>query len=89
MNPTLHNFLRGAGSIFLIAPPPRTLAPNLPFLDRSDAEALASDWRMVGADLRAAIRTACKGVHSGTGEQAQSRAAAGDGDNARHGAVAG
>lgn len=47
----LRAFLRGVGSVFNLMPTPERPA----FLDRTDAEVLAGDWKAVGDDLRAAM----------------------------------
>ncbi len=47
---TITPFLKGASRIF---PFKRNLS-DYPFLEKSDAEAIRSDWEMVGNDIRQA-----------------------------------
>ncbi len=51
----LRNILIGAGSIFNLAPAPRPPLTRPKFLDRTDEEALASDWQEVGDAMRGAM----------------------------------
>lgn len=51
----LRNILIGAGSIFNLSPAPRPPLTRPKFLDRTDAEALASDWQQVGDNMRGAM----------------------------------
>ena len=52
----LRNLLRGAGSIFNLFPPPSAPLQRPKFLDRTDEEALESDLKAVGDDMRAAMK---------------------------------
>jgi hypothetical protein len=45
-------FLHGATQAFNVFPPPRAM-PKI--VERSDAEAIRSDWEAVGQDLRRAL----------------------------------
>lgn len=54
-----HGFLKGLAAPVMLfhveaLSPPR-LVPPVPMPERTDAEALAADWRRVGSDLRAAL----------------------------------
>jgi len=53
---SLRNILIGAGSIFNLFPAPRPPLNRPKFLDRTDEEALASDLKAVGDDMRAAMK---------------------------------
>jgi len=48
--------LTGMGSIFNLFPAPSPPLTRPKFLDRTDEEALASDWQKVGDHMRGAIR---------------------------------
>ena len=52
----LRNLLIGAGSIFNLFPAPSPPLRRPEFLDRTDEEALASDLKAVGDDMRAAMK---------------------------------
>jgi len=52
---SLRNILIGMGSIFDLCPAPRPPLTRPKFLDRTDAEALASDWQKVGDHMRGAM----------------------------------
>ncbi len=51
----LRNLLIGMGSILDLCPAPRPLS-RPKFMDRTDEEALASDWQAVGDGLRVAMK---------------------------------
>lgn len=48
-------FIRGAASVLDLMPAPRVAVFGRDILARSDAEALAADWRAVGDDLYRAM----------------------------------
>ena len=52
---SLRNILTGMGSIFNLFPAPRPPLTRPKFLDRTDEEALASDWQKVEDDMRGAM----------------------------------
>lgn len=49
-------FLRGIASILNILPPTRPARFSIPNLAKTDSEALAQDWKTVGADVAQAIQ---------------------------------
>lgn len=53
---SLRNMLIGAGSILNLFPAPRPPLSRPKFLDRTDEEALESDLKAVGDDMRAAMK---------------------------------
>lgn len=52
----LRNILIGAGSIFNLFPAPRPPLTRPKFMDRTDEEALESDWKAIGGDIQAAMK---------------------------------
>jgi hypothetical protein len=52
--PTQMNFLAGAGTVMCIAPASYPFA-RFPQFQRSDLQALHTDWMNIGNDLRAAM----------------------------------
>ena len=56
MRRSLRNILIGAGSILNLFPAPRPPLQRPKFLDRTDEEALESDLKAVGDDMRAAMK---------------------------------
>jgi hypothetical protein len=52
----LRNLLIGAGSILNLFPAPRPPLQRPKFMDRTDEEALESDLKAVGDDMRAAMK---------------------------------
>lgn len=51
----VRNIIIGMASIFDLFPAPRPLS-RPKFMDRTDEEALRSDWQAVGDDLRTAMK---------------------------------
>jgi len=52
---SLRNMLKGAGSILNLFPAPSPPIELPKFLDRTDEEALASDWQKTGDAMRSAM----------------------------------
>ncbi len=59
---SLRNILTGMGSILNLFPAPRPPLTRPKFLDRTDEEALASDWQAVGDDMRTAMKQVDKEI---------------------------
>lgn len=51
----MNGFLRGVASVLELWPSTRPVAIGVGFEGRSDADALAGDWRSVGRDLAVAM----------------------------------
>ena len=56
MRRLLRNMLIGAGSIFNLFPAPSPPIRRPKFMDRTDEEALESDWKAIGGDIQAAMK---------------------------------
>ena len=62
MRRSLRNILTGMGAIFNLFPAPRPPLTSHKFLDRTDEEALESDWQAVGDDMRTAMKQVDKEI---------------------------
>jgi len=61
MTRRVYNFIRGAGSILELLPPPVIHKISGGALEVDDEELLRRDWQIVGEDLSAAIQSHANG----------------------------